>query len=884
VSYQSKISGLIDYPGHTLRVLLSVFFLFSLCSASLAEASEPDNKPPQSITVVIDDNYPPYIFRDSSGTLQGILKDQWMLWQDRTGIRVDLQAMDWGKALQTMQSGKADVIDTLFFTAERSKIYDYSKPYAQLEVPIFFHKSIGGITDAQSLKGFTVGVKDGDACIDYLQSQGITNLKRYSSYEVLIRAAGGGDVRVFCVDAPPAIHFLYKLGLEKEFRHSAPLYVGQFHRAVLKGNITVQQMVERGFDRISAEERRAIEEKWLGRATGSDQLLLWASHVGFFLLAITILVLFLGLWNYSLRRRVASKTLNLTDALDSLRRSQQETEKAHNQLNATLEAIPDLLFELDDHGRYLDYRAARSDLLIAPPDQLLGNTVFDVMPPNAAALTMAALREASEKGSSHGTLLRLSVPAGEHWFELSVAKKQTAPDEEQRFIVLSRDINDRMQAQDEIERLAFYDSLTQLPNRRLLIDRLHQALSASQRRNAHGALLFIDLDDFRTINDTKGHPTGDLLLKEVANRLNNCVRVEDTIARIGGDEFVIMLEDLSPNVKEAAAQAEMVGEKVLQTICRPFQLGVHDHHSTASIGIILFFGHTDNEDELLKRADSAMYRAKTAGRNTVRFFDPDMQANLEARAALEIELRQTISNQQLQLYYQPQISHDQRIFGAEALIRWLHPERGMISPAQFIPLAEETGLIVPIGHWVLETACAQLKLWENDALTRDLHLSVNVSARQFRQADFVNSVLSVLDASGANPACLKIELTESLVLDNVSDSIEKMHALKARGVSFSMDDFGTGYSSLSYLKRLPLDQLKIDQSFVRDIATDQGDAVIVQTIIGMAHNLGLNVIAEGVETEAQREFLMKNGCLAFQGFLFSRPVPIKDFEALLKAV
>lgn len=850
--------------GHRLLApLLLAFYVIS--PAAMADAIP--SQAPKSITVVLDDNYPPYIFRSETGVLQGILVDRWKLWEVRTGIAVNLQAMDWGKAQQAMQAGKVDVIDTIFETPARQKIYDFSAPYADLEVPIFFHKSIGGIVDAASLKGFTVGVKDGDACIDKLQENNVTNLRRFPSYETLVKNAAANEIRVFCIDKPPAIYLLYQLGLEREYRHSAPLYVGQFHRAVRKGNAAMLRLVEDGFARISADENKQIEAKWLGTPLAGRQLPLYARNAGYALLVFVLLALILVAWNRSLQGRVNRKTAELSTALA--------------QLAVTLEAIPDLLFELDSDGRYLDYRANRLDLLAAPPQELLGHTLHEVMPAETADIILASLREAAEHGSSHGTLIRLSVPAGERWFELSVALKKGEIGEKQRFIVLSRDVTERKQAEADIERLAFFDPLTQLPNRSLLLDRLRQALAAGLRRNRHGALLVIDLDNFKTLNDIQGHTTGDLLLRQVATRLQACIRVEDTIARLGGDEFVVILEDLSADDEEAATQAETVGEKILLTLSHPYLLDEYHHHSTASIGISLFSGYAESEEELLKRADAAMYRAKTGGRNTLRFFDPAMQATLEARAKMETALRHALPKEQLQLYYQPQIDSEHGIIGAEALLRWLHPQDGMISPAQFIPLAEETGLIVPIGRWVLEVACAQLKRWEHSPLTRNLLLSVNVSARQFRQPDFVGLLRGILESSGADPSRLKLELTESLVLDNVADSIEKMHLLRAVGIRFSMDDFGTGYSSLSYLKRLPLDQLKIDQSFVRDITHDQGDAVIVQTIIGMANNLGLHVIAEGVETAAQRDFLFANGCRVYQGFLFSRPVPLAEFENLL---
>ena len=443
------------------------------------------------------------------------------------------------------------------------------------------------------------------------------------------------------------------------------------------------------------------------------------------------------------------------------------------------------------------------------------------------------------------------------------------------------DISSRKEAEEQIRNLAYYDPLTQLPNRRLLIERLQLALMASARNHRHGALLFIDLDYFKILNDTEGHDVGDLLLVEVARRLRSCVREGDTVARLGGDEFVVMLEDLHEDSAEASVQAEKVGEKIREIASQPHCLRGRDYHGTLSLGVSLFRDHHDSVDELLKRADVAMYQAKSGGRNTLRFFDPQMQEALMARAAMEDELRRVVQYQQLVLYYQPQIDEFDRVLGAEALLRWEHPQRGLVPPADFIPLAEETGLIVPIGRWVLETACQQLREWQHNPATCDLMLAVNVSARQFRQPDFVAVVHVVLESTGANPARLKLELTESVVLDDVADTIEKMKELKKLGVGFSMDDFGTGYSSLSYLRRLPLDQLKIDRSFIRDVETNSGDAVIVQTIIGMANSLGLGVIAEGVENEAQRKFLNRNGCPNFQGYLFSKPVPLSVFEQLL---
>ena len=465
------------------------------------------------------------------------------------------------------------------------------------------------------------------------------------------------------------------------------------------------------------------------------------------------------------------------------------------------------------------------------------------------------------------------------WLTITAIKNERG--ETTEYVAIFSDITARKQAEEEIRNLAFYDALTKLPNRRLLMDRFHLALSVSARSHHYGAVLFLDMDKFKVLNDTLGHDHGDLMLVEVAKRIQLCVREVDTVARLGGDEFVVLLEEVDAGAEEASQKVALIAEKIRAALAVPYQIKGHEHHSSPSIGVCLYRGNEESVDALLKHADLAMYQAKEAGRNTVRFFDPAMQHAVEMHAALEADLRRALPNRELRLYYQVQVDSELRPLGAEALVRWMHPKRGMVSPAQFIPVAEESSLIFDVGHWVLETACKQLALWGKREQTRALELAVNVSAQQFRKHDFVENVAAVIRAYQVNPACLKLELTESVILADVADVVTKMHALKALGIKLSMDDFGTGYSSLSYLKQLPLDQIKIDQGFVRDIATDPNDAVMVQTIIDMAQNFSLNVIAEGVETEAQLNFLKQNGCMVYQGYLFSKPVPIEEFEVLL---
>ena len=494
----------------------------------------------------------------------------------------------------------------------------------------------------------------------------------------------------------------------------------------------------------------------------------------------------------------------------------------------------------------------------------------------------AALQERlARKGSWQGEIWHRRKNGEVHPEWLTLTAVRNGSGELSRYVGTLTDITARKAAEDEIRQLAFYDPLTLLPNRRLLLDRLQQALAASARSKRLGALLFLDLDNFKTLNDTLGHDKGDLLLQQIAERLASCVREGDTVARLGGDEFVIMLEDLSQSAAEAAAQTEIVGEKILVALSQPYALTGHEYHNTSSIGVTLFRDQRDTVEDLLRRADLAMYQAKAAGRNTLRFFDPEMQAAVSARVALEAALREALRRRQFALHYQCQVDRAGRTVGAEALVRWQHPQRGLLIPAEFLPLAEDTGLILALGEWVLEVACAQLVAWAQRPDMKQLTLAVNVSVRQFRHPHYVQQVLAVLARTGADAHKLKLELTERLLTIDMKDTLAKMNELRQRGVRFSLDDFGTGQASLSYLKRLPFDELKIDQAFVRDALTDPNDATIARTIVALGQSLGLAVVAEGVETEAQRKFLADKGCDAFQGHLFGRPLPLDAFESRL---
>ncbi|MGA8668560.1 MAG: EAL domain-containing protein [Terracidiphilus sp.] len=466
------------------------------------------------------------------------------------------------------------------------------------------------------------------------------------------------------------------------------------------------------------------------------------------------------------------------------------------------------------------------------------------------------------------------------WARLSVSFMEV--DGARCILSFARDISEAKMAEEKIKDLAFYDPLTGLANRRLLLERLMSTLVARTRNDRKRALLFIDLDDFKTLNDTLGHHIGDLLLQEVARRITSCIRKNDTVGRLGGDEFVVMLEDLSESSENAAAQAREVADKIRTAIALPYVLENHECSSASSIGITVFGDDAKTMNEVLQQADIAMYQAKAAGRNTIHFFAPALQAAVNARAAAEDDIRRAIRTKQFLLYFQPQMDSG-RLTGAEALLRWNHPRRGIVFPGEFIPLAEETGLILSLGNWALESACRQVATWAHNEKTAHLTVSVNISVRQMRHPSFVEQVLATLEQTGANPRKLRLELTESMFVDSFEEIIAKMAVLKALGLKFSVDDFGTGFSCLSYLKRLPIDELKIDRTFVHDIVSDANSGAIAESIILLGRALGLSVIAEGVETEEQRDSLLRLGCSSFQGWLFSQPLPVTEFQSLCGA-
>ncbi len=534
---------------------------------------------------------------------------------------------------------------------------------------------------------------------------------------------------------------------------------------------------------------------------------------------------------------------------------------------------PGIVFVNDAFEKQTGY--SRAEVLGQEPQMLL-----DLDPTFTKLRDMA--RSLREVRQARTELMIRRKNGAMFWVELEVVSVQATAEDVTHWVAVGRDITQRKTAEDMIRHLAFYDALTDLPNRQLLLDRLQQVLTASARTGQHGALMFIDLDNFKVLNDTLGHHMGDQLLQKVAQRLTKSVRKTDMVARLGGDEFVVMVDDLSADPDAAAYKARALAEKVLNTLREPFQLNGHQHFATPSIGVTSFNGQQSDVGELLKQADLAMYQAKSLGRNTLCFFDPGMQASVSANASVGSDLRMALHEKQFVVHYQPQVDRMGVIKGVEALVRWRHPQRGLIKPAEFIPVAEDTGLILPLGQWVLESACEQLAAWAGQPQTDSLSIAVNVSVRQFRHPDFVDMVMAAIQRTRIRPHRLKLELTESLLADRMEITIEKMGMLKTLGVTLSLDDFGVGYSSLSVLKRLPLDQLKIDKGFVADVLTDPNDAAISRAIIALAQSLSLQVVAEGVETQEQRDFLAYQGCDQFQGHLFAKPLPIEALDALLQ--
>ena len=1201
-------------------------------AAPPAVAAEPT---PAVIRVVTDDNYPPYVFRDAAGTLRGIVPDSWERWTATTGVRVELEAMDWSLAQRAMAAGNADVIDMIFRTPARESVYEFTRPYADIDVALFFRNEIGGITDLSSARGFTVGAKDGDACIETLARAGVDSVRAFPSYEDLVAQAARKHVSVFCMDVPPALYYLVRAGIAGEFRRTAPIYTGQFHRAVRKGAVPLLAGVQQGFDAIPAAEIAAIERKWQGTLLVPET---WMPRAALYLLA-TVAAAGLGLvlWNAMLRRRVAVRTRELDATLAALREAEDlyrsvvktspdgitltdldgrityvsdrivemlqlarpedargrslvdfvvpgDQARAHaavaavragarrdglafgmrcadgstftGEVSASLRydsegrprgmiavtrditswrAAADALrlhsaalehslnaFDIvDDRGRFVyanraylalwgyatleevigtsptghcvdsdlpariavalrehgsdvrEFDARRKDgstfaalmssrrftgedgrvltistaldvterrrhedllrqseakyrtlfdvtgagllltdadmrILLAngraaaiagvPAPELVGRNYLDFVHPDErtrlrqlqqarndptasglprefetrfrnvhgaegwALLSVAqvpgtsdvittivditarkeaedSLRQAAVVYESTGEGVLIADPearilgvnrafteitgyeqaevlgrtpallkSGRHdtafyremwcrlvsgetwqgeiwnrrksgeiypeWLTISGVRDQAG--RLTNFVAVFSDIGQLKRSAEQMYHLAHYDALTDLPNRTLFNARTGHALDVARRHERQVAVLFLDVDRFKNVNDSLGHPIGDELLLRIAQRLQARLRAEDTLARLGGDEFAILMETIN-----RPDDAAVLAQGIIDNMAAPFELGGgREVYATVSIGIALFPGGAPNANQMIRDADAAMYKAKEGGGNAFRLYTENLTRLAHERLELEANLRRALVNDEFVLEYQPQVRvADGELVGFEALVRWNSP-RGRVPPDGFIPIAEDTGLIVPLGEWVSRAACEQAARWVATG-SGGVSMAINVSPRQFRQPDLAGSIRRLLVETGLSGEVLELEITESAITDNADDAIVTLRHLKALGVRIAIDDFGTGYSSLAALKRFPIDTLKIDRSFIAGLGNDADDREIVSAIIAMGRNLGMKVMAEGVETPAQRDFLRGHGCDYAQGYLFSRPLSAGDAAARL---
>lgn len=560
---------------------------------------------------------------------------------------------------------------------------------------------------------------------------------------------------------------------------------------------------------------------------------------------------------------------------------------ADRYATALLEQMTDGVVTINERGHIEMFNEAACRIFGYRAEEVIGNNISMLMPEPHRSRHDGYIARYTHTGEER----MIGVPRELEGmrkdgtlFPMSLAVSQLAHDSKVIFVGVVRDISQRLQGEETIRHLAYFDELTKLPNRRLLMDQVSQVIATSAHTHSYSALLYMDIDNFKQINDSSGHVVGDHLLAYVSERLLGCMNAHASVARVGGDEFMVVLDSLSGDYREAASRAEAVSAGILEAVRTPVVLDGRTIAITASIGIVLFQGIATDPNTLLKEADIAMYEAKSSGRNCSRFFDPAMQAALDEHANLIDEMRLGLERDEFVVYYQPQVDRYGITAGVEALVRWDNPRRGLVSPAQFIPNAEQSGLIIPMGALVLQIACHQLRLWSERPETSHWTMAVNVSSLQFEEAGFLDTVTTALLNSGANPHLLKLELTESILVQNVDELVIKMNEIKALGVRFSLDDFGTGFSSLSYLKMLPLHQLKIDQSFIRDILTDPNDSAIARTVLALGHILGLQVIAEGVETAEQRDVLVAMGCDAFQGYLFGKPVPAEALAVATEAV
>ena len=806
----------------------------------------------------------PKLFMSQDGQPSGILGDVLVAMAAQERWQLVAVPCEWQACLQALQEGRIDLMPDVALTEQRAQIFDFhNTPVLQSWSQIYRKKGVA-INAIPDLKDKRIAVVAGSIQASFLGN--MLNSFGIGAQLIPVDSFERGFERVVdgSVDAVAANRFFGDLQAQTYHLESTAIVFqpAQLFYATPKGrHPEVLATIDRylALWQLQTDSPYGLAmQRWLQTsASFSMPGYLWWGLAA--LLGLLALALLSSLW---LRRQVAQKTAHLLTS--------------EERLGTILNSVDAFIYIKDTQLRYQYANSKVCQLFELPLDQVVGQTdsaFFDEATVTKLRVNDLRVIEQGERVEEEETN-RDTKGRVEHSY---VSVKLPLRDADGCIYALcgiSTDITKRKQAEEAIHQLAFYDPLTSLPNRRLLQDRVQQLLTTLPRNPQGAALMFIDVDNFKDINDTLGHDMGDVLLRQMAQRMGECIRAQDTLARQGGDEFVVMLVDLARQPEEAANEAQRVAQKLLSRLAEPYTLGERQHPGSVSIGVALVDAKNPSREELFKQADLAMYQAKAAGRNALRFFNPTMQAQVMARTSLEADLHWAYQNEEFVLFYQPQVNMQGDTLGYEALLRWQHPMRGLVAPSEFIAAAESCGIIASVGGWVLQTACQQLVLWAGHAQKRQWTIAMNVSARQFRQADFVAQVQEALTRTGANPACLELELTESQLVDDVPGVVAKMDALRLLGVRLSLDDFGTGYSSLAMLKRLPLHQLKIDQSFVRDMLTDPQDAAIIRAIVTMGDSLALEVIAEGVELTEQRDALLALGCKHYQGYLFGRPAPL----------
>ncbi|WP_096780340.1 EAL domain-containing protein [Zobellella denitrificans] len=813
---------------------------------------------------------PPKIMADAQGQPSGIFGDLIGEIAREEGWQLEPVPCQWQQCLEWLAEGRIDLMPDVAFTEERATRFDFHRTPALLSWSQIYTLSHRRLTSLLELDGKRLAVLRGS-----VQQQFLGQLVDSFGLRVEWLPVDGLDQVFDAVasgraDAAAANHFIGNQQAASRDLVASPILFqpSKLYFAVPAGtNPALLARIDHHLQRWQSDNDSRyfdILTRWSGRPAQPLPPALWWS-LGLLLSALLLAICF----NLLLRRKVAERTLSL--------------QASEHRLNTILDSVEACIYIKDEQLRYQYANRRVCELFGVTPAQILGQSderFFDAE--TCALLQQNDLRVLQQGERVAGEEVNGLSRNGERRTFLSVKLPLRRPDGRIHALCgISTDITEYRRLQEELHQLAFFDSLTGLANRRLLLDRLRHALAGSQATGYQGALVLIDLDNFKDINDTRGHDCGDQLLQQTAARLRHSLAGTDTAGRLGSDEFVLIMEDLSPRQEDAVMQVRNRVRQLLERLAVPYEIAGKEHRCSASIGIAMFSDAQGNIDELLKAADLAMFAAKADGRNTLHFFNQAMQDDANRRSRLEHDLRLALERDELELHLQPQVDAGERITGMEALLRWQHPELGRISPADFIPLAESSGLIIPLGDWVLAQACRLLAEWRREPAMARLGLAVNISPRQFRHPDFVAGLQRLLQDSGVDPARLELEITESLLIDDIEQTIGRMEQLRRLGLRFSLDDFGTGYASLGYLKRLPLSQLKIDQSFVRDLLRDPNDEAIVRTIIALGRSLDLQVIAEGVETAEQASRLQELGCTAFQGYWFGKPDSTRHWHARL---